>query len=152
MIRVRIFYVSNKIIMLGILYFFILSSVPIFLLKYGDLSKETNFIIVLISSVVLIPYGYFMLFDKKLYLNNEGVLFYSLLKKKFIKWDEVREVGIVIYSPFAGHATATFLCISTQQAVTGRSIVFFEDHSIYIKYRKSLVPIIKKYWEGEIIS
>lgn len=146
------FFASIKIMLLGCLLFVISSSFPLILLKFGNYSEATNIIIVIIWILASSVYAYFLYFDKKLYFNNEGVEYRSLLKKKFMKWDEVREVGIVIYSPFAGHATATFLCISTQQAVTGRSIVFFEDHSIYIKYRKSLVPIIKKYWEGEIIS
>ncbi|WP_042196833.1 hypothetical protein [Paenibacillus camerounensis] len=148
----RILYVSNKVILLGIAYFCALSFAPIVLLKYGDLSKSMNMIVILIWLLAVVPHCYLMLFDKKVYFNNEGVGFQSLFKKKFIKWDEVKEVGVVIYAPFAGHGTATFLCISTQQAVTGRSIVVFEDHSIYMKYRKSLIPILRKYWKGEIIG
>lgn len=83
--------------------------------------------------------------------SNEGVMFHSFLKKKFIKWDEVQEVGIVCYSPVAGHATANLLCISTQKGKTGRRMVVFEDHGVYMNFRKSIIPLIKKYWKGEMI-
>ncbi|WP_178382824.1 hypothetical protein, partial [Paenibacillus sp. P46E] len=115
-------------------------------------NERTNIIIISAWILISVVYGYFLYFDKKIYFNNEGVKFHSLLKKKFIRWDEVQEVGIVYYSPVAGHATANLLCISTQEGVTGRKMVVLEECGIYMNYRESLIPILRKYWKGEIIS
>ncbi|MDF9845512.1 hypothetical protein M2105_006605 [Paenibacillus sp. PastF-1] len=138
--------------MFGVGLFIISSSFPIILLKYGKFGGKVNIMIIFVWILTSLVYGYFLYFDKRLYFNDKGVKYHSLLKKKFIGWDEVQEVGIVVYSPVAGHATANLLCISTQKGVTGRRIVVFEEHGIYMNYRRSLIPIINKYWKGEIIS
>ncbi|CAM4480392.1 hypothetical protein PATY110618_20490 [Paenibacillus typhae] len=148
----RIFFVSYKNMILGCLLYLSCSFVPFIIIKFGNYGRTTNIMIVFFWSLFLIVFGYFSYFDKKIYFNEEGVRYQSLLKKKFIGWHEVQEVGIAIYSPLAGNRTVDFLCISTQQAVTGRMLIVMENHSTYMNYRKSLIPLIKKYWSGEIIK
>ncbi|WP_042202648.1 hypothetical protein [Paenibacillus camerounensis] len=148
----RIFFVSYKNMILGCLFYLSCSFVPFIIIKFGNYESSTNSMIVIFWSLFLVVFGYFSYFDKRVYFNDEGVRYQSLLKNKFIRWDEVQEVGLAIYSPFSGNRSVDFLCISTQQAVTGRMLIAMKDHSIYMNYRKSLIPLIQKYWSGEIIK
>ncbi|WP_160644728.1 hypothetical protein [Chengkuizengella marina] len=67
-----------------------------------------------------------------------------------MKWEEVEEIGVVNYGPYPVSTTATFLCISKERGRAGRLILNLSKDCIYIKYRKSLIPLLRKYWRGEI--
>jgi hypothetical protein len=129
----------------------VLSLFPIMLLLLYDLSSFVRMMIYLLV-ISLAVWLYFIAFDKKVEINDTSVMFKSFRKRQELSWEQIKEVGVVYYSPTPLATTVNFLCFSTVKGYCGKRIFKFSDEHIYIRNREGLNFILQRYWNKEIIE
>lgn len=128
----------------------ILTILPVILLMIGDYSVYSNSMIVTVWLLLMLATGFLIIFDRKIIITSGAVVYHSIWRTKKLKWEEIREIGVVYYSPYPVSSTVKFICISPIEGTSGRIVHQFSKECIYINCRKSAINLLSEYWNGVI--
>lgn len=89
-------------------------------------------------------------FFKRVGINDNGVKFFTLFASYELAWSEIKEIGISnLYIGYRGGASIIYF--SKQYNVSNRiSTQMIGDNFILMRYRKSAIKEIRKYWAADI--
>jgi hypothetical protein len=114
--------------------------------------ESINFKISFISILILsffIPI--FLNYCRKIVIDNICIKYKSFVREEIILWDDVKEVGITTFAPFPVANTADFIYFSTEKGIPKLiHDIKLTNSFIFLRYRKTLIPIIEEYWKSEI--
>ncbi|ATW26924.1 hypothetical protein DCMF_21125 [Candidatus Formimonas warabiya] len=107
------------------------------------------FLPIWIISCIIILYN---CFGKKIEIDEYGVRFIAIYKKHELIWSEIKEIGISnLFVGYRGGAPVIYF--STQYNVGNYiSTEMIGDNLILMRYRKSAIKEIRKYWPSDIFG
>ena len=146
----KILFVSTRTILLVVVYMAILTILPIILLMSGYFSTSINSMIVAVWVLLLLVTGYLIIFDRKIIITSEAVIYHSIWGTKKLKWEEIKEIGIVYYSPYPVSSSVKYVCISPITGTSGRMVHQFSKECIYFNWREAAINLLNEHWDEVI--
>lgn len=105
--------------------------------------KVLSWVIWLAFSIIML-YG---IFGRKIVIGEDGVKFITLFKTTSMLWNQMAEVGVARL--IVGVPVIYF---TIEPGVTNIMKLRIDETMIMMRYRKSAIKEIRKYWPGEIIQ
>lgn len=135
--------VTTGTIVVAVVFVIVSSSLPLI----GFMS-EIGFL----SILFLLFWSYFSIttlyncFGKKIHIDENGIRFITPFKMILMTWDDIKEIGTSrLYIGLRGGARIIYF--STKY---GASTADKDDTLIIMRYRKSALDEVKKYWKARI--
>lgn len=148
--NIKFNYLNLSTVISIIAYFAFCSAFPILVLFFVEITLVSRIILIIIL-LILFLFPLFIIFNKRILINEEGVIFHSFFEKRAMEWREIEAIYIVDYTPFAVTSKpATFICFSTTKHSNGTRISALSKDCIYIRYRKKVENYLRLYWDKEI--
>ena len=95
--------------------------------------------------IVIFSYFYFL---KRIIISPEGIQYNTLFKKRFLRWDKVKTVGVSAnWAPFC-LVFVSGTKMKYAQSMTARDV----EDMISFKFRPEMIHHILCFWDGDIVN
>lgn len=139
-------FVKKSTVIFTALFLLLFSIAPWSLITNADFSLYTSIMIVVFWMIIIAGVFYLLVCDRRIIISSDGVVYRSLSRTHQLRWEEIKEIGVIRYAPTSVTGTASFLCVSPRTGISGKRIQRFSEDCIYIRFRSSVSELMEKYW------
>ena len=143
------FFCAHWISWFGILIIALISLV-IDILVFQDNQSYIVLLVCILIEIIALGYLCYYTFFTYIYIGAEGVTFKSLFSVYYLKWADIKEIGIGEYSRIRGNTLSKIYFSTYKVSPHFLNDYKISDEFIVVDYRPNIMKEIKKHWSGAI--